>query len=50
MADVPPNQTIYVNNLPDKIKKEGAAARRAWALLLRMHSKGLTEACGAAQS
>jgi U2 small nuclear ribonucleoprotein B'' len=33
MADVPPNQTIYVNNLPDKIKKEGAAARRAWAHL-----------------
>ena len=28
MADmsVPPNQTVYVNNLPDKIKKEGAPA------------------------
>ncbi|KAK9841967.1 hypothetical protein WJX81_001657 [Elliptochloris bilobata] len=22
MADIPPNQTVYVNNLPDKIKKE----------------------------
>ena len=28
MADmsIPPNQTVYVNNLPDKIKKEGALA------------------------
>lgn len=24
MADIPPNQTIYVNNLPEKIKKHGA--------------------------
>jgi hypothetical protein len=22
-ADVPPNQTIYINNLNEKIKKEG---------------------------
>ena len=33
MADIPPNQTIYVNNLPEKIKKHGAsragAGRRA---------------------
>lgn len=25
MGDIPPNQTVYVNNLPDKVKKEGAA-------------------------
>jgi hypothetical protein len=29
MADIAPNQTIYVNNLPEKIKKEGALAQLA---------------------
>lgn len=28
MADVAPNQTIYVNNLPEKIGKEGERVRR----------------------
>lgn len=31
MADIPPNQTIYVNNLPEKIKKHGAARSGAGA-------------------
>lgn len=22
-SDIPPNQTIYVNNLPEKLKKDG---------------------------
>jgi hypothetical protein len=34
MADVAPNQTIYVNNLPEKIGKEGGA-----------HLSGATERC-----
>ena len=28
MADVAPNQTIYVNNLPEKIGKEGERTHR----------------------
>ena len=30
---VPPNQTVYVNNLPDKIKKEGALALLTWCII-----------------
>ena len=29
MADVPPNQTIYVQNLYEKLPKEGACRLRA---------------------
>jgi hypothetical protein len=27
MGDVPPNQTVYVNNLNEKLKKEGESVR-----------------------
>jgi hypothetical protein len=30
-ADIPPNQTIYLNNLNEKVKKEGTA-------LIRLHT------------
>ena len=36
MADIPPNQTLYVRNLNEKIKKEGtvplSAPGRRWRL------------------
>ena len=33
MADVPPNQTIYVNNLYEKLSKTGESAKLCWILL-----------------
>ncbi len=33
--DIPPNQTLYVNNLPEKIKKEGG-----FKMLLTYHKRG----------
>ncbi len=33
MGDVPPNQTVYVNNLNEKLKKEGKKEERRRAIV-----------------
>lgn len=40
--DIPPNQTLYVNNLPEKIKKEGG-----FKMLLTYHKRGTAPFSGA---
>ena len=36
-ADVPPNQTIYVNNLYEKLTKDGTAAGESIVLVMHRH-------------
>lgn len=39
MADVPPNHTIYINNLNEKVKKEGLLAKKFVIILFPIFSK-----------